>query len=211
MTIYEPIPNRCVPEELPALRVILPKIDILSPNAVEALTILSMPVDNVTRVMIEDACSQFLAMGVGKEGKGAVIIRSGELGAYVKQVGKEGLWVDAYWSGDRPEKVVDVTGKGDYRIIWSLKHFQGAGNAFLGGLAGGLALGRNLYQGKYNLPRYTTMLNSSIAVLYATVSASFTIEQYGLPPIGPGGLWNGDSPERRVEELQNRYRDTISE
>ena len=111
-TIYEPIPDRCVPEELPALRVILPKVDILSPNAAEALTILSMPVDNVTRVMVEDACSQFLGMGVGKEGKGAVIIRSGELGAYVKQVGKEGLWVDAYWGGDRPEKVVDVTGKG---------------------------------------------------------------------------------------------------
>ena len=112
MTIYEPIPDRCVPEELPALRVILSKVDILSPNAVEALMILSMPVENVTKVMIEDACSQFLAMGVGKEGKGAVIIRSGELGAYVKQAGKEGLWVDAYWGGDHPEKVVDVTGKG---------------------------------------------------------------------------------------------------
>jgi sugar/nucleoside kinase (ribokinase family) len=114
MTIYEPIPDRCVPEELPALRVILPEIDILSPNAAEALMILSMPVENVTRVMIEDACLRFLAMGVGKEGKGAVIIRSGELGAYVKQVGKEGLWVDAYWGADRPEKVVDVTGKGGF-------------------------------------------------------------------------------------------------
>ena len=162
MTIYEPIPARCVPEELPALRAILPKIDILSPNAVEALTILSMPVENVTRIVIEDACSQFLAMGVGKEGKGAVIIRSGELGAYVKQIGREGLWVDAYWGGDRPEKVVDVTGKGEYRIIRLLKHFQGAGNAFLGGLAGGLALGKNLYQGKYNLPRYTTIYPKSL-------------------------------------------------
>ena len=112
MTIYEPIPDRCVPEELPALRAILSAIDILSPNAAEALMILSMPVENITKVMIEDACSQFLAMGVGKEGKGAVIIRSGELGAYVKRVGKEGVWVDAYWGGDRPEKVVDVTGKG---------------------------------------------------------------------------------------------------
>jgi sugar/nucleoside kinase (ribokinase family) len=110
-TIYEPIPDRCVPEERPALRVILPKIDILSPNAVEALTILSMPAEKVTRAAIEDACSRFLAMGVGREGKGAVVIRSGELGAYVKQAGKEGLWVDAYWSDDRPEKVVDVTGK----------------------------------------------------------------------------------------------------
>jgi len=179
-TIYEPIPDRCVPEELPALRVILPKIDILSPNAMEALTILSMSVENVTREMVEDACLQLLAMDVGKEGKGAVIIRSGELGAYVKQGRKKGLWIDAYWGENRLEKVVDVTG---------------AGNAFLGGLAAGLALGKNLYE----------------AVLYATVSASFTIEQYGLPPIGPDTLWNGDSPQRRVEELQNRYRNIITE
>lgn len=110
-TIYEPIPDRCVPEELPALRVILPKIDILSPNAIEALTILSMPVESVTREMVEVACSRLLAMDVGKEGKGAVIIRSGELGAYVNQVEKKGLWVDAYWCEGRSGKVVDVTGQ----------------------------------------------------------------------------------------------------
>lgn len=100
-----------MPEELPALRVILPKIDILSPNAIEALTILSMPVESVTRDMVEDACSRLLAMDVGKEGKGAVIIRSGELGAYVNQVGKKGLWVDAYWGESQSGKVVDVTGQ----------------------------------------------------------------------------------------------------
>ena len=211
MTIYEPIPDRCVPEELPALRVVLPKIDIFSPNAAEALAILSMPVENVTRVMIEGACSQFLAMSVGKEGMGTVIIRSGELGAYVRQLGKEGLWVDAYWGRDRPEKVVDVTGKGVAPNNTMAKTPQGAGNAFLGGLAGGLALGKNMYEGKYTVTRYPTVVNSSTAVLYATVSASFTIEQYGLPPIGLGTLWNGDSPERRVEELQNRYRDIMSE
>lgn len=147
-TIYEPIPDRCVPEELPALRIILSRIDILSPNAVEALTILSMPVENVTRARIEDACSQLLEMGVGKEGKGAVIIRSGELGAYVKQVERGGLWVDAYWGGDRAEKVVDVTGKRRVQNNKVTKSLQGAGNAFLGGLAGGLALGKNLYEGK---------------------------------------------------------------
>lgn len=62
--------------------------------------------------------------------------------------------------------------------------------------------------------RHGTLRNcakSSTAVLYATVSASFAIEQYGLPPIGPDALWNGDSPERRVNELQNRYRDIITE
>ena len=140
-----------MPDELPALRVVLPKIDILSPNAMEALNILSMSVENVTREMVEDACSQLLAMDVGKEGKGAVIIRSGELGAYVKQLGKKGLWVDAYWGENQSEKVVDVTGQRtvEHRTIRQLKLSKGAGNAFLGGLAAGLALGKNLYEGKH--------------------------------------------------------------
>jgi len=112
MTVYEPALDWCVPEELPTLRVTFSKIDILSPNAAVALAILSIPVEDVTWVMIESAYSQFLAMGVGKEGMGPIIIQSGELGAYMRQLGKEGLWVDAYWGRYHPERVVDVTGRG---------------------------------------------------------------------------------------------------
>jgi len=117
-------------------------------------------------------------MGVGPEGKGAVIIRSGALGAYMKKRdGSAGCWVDAYWSDNKAHRVVDVTG---------------AGNAFLGGLAAGLALtNENLYE----------------AMLYATVSASFVIEQQGLPSFSEDSLWNNDTPQRRLANLrttQNR-------
>jgi len=118
--IFEPIPDRCVPEELPALQEIIHRIYILSPNAEEALSLLSMRVPP-TKVEIERAADVLLSFGAR-----TIIIRSGALGAYVKVSGKEtGTWIPAFFSGADSARVVDVTG---------------AGNAFLGGLVAGLSL-----------------------------------------------------------------------
>ncbi|KAL7282156.1 hypothetical protein ACG7TL_003625 [Trametes sanguinea] len=185
-TVYEPIPDRCIPEELPALKEVLPDLNVLSPNADEALSLLSMPLPP-TRELVEEACRRFLDMGVGPNGTGAVVIRSGAMGACIAQREQPFSWVDAYWSGPgSSSKVVDVTG---------------AGNSFLGGLGAGLAL-----------------TNGDIweATLYASVSASFIIEQEGLPRLTHAvdetgrqvELWNGDSPQRRLKELQDRLATT---
>ncbi|KAI0637860.1 Ribokinase-like protein [Trametes polyzona] len=179
ITVYEPIPDRCVPEELPALQAVLPDISVLSPNAEEALSLLSMPTPP-TKELVEQACRRFLDMGVGPDGTGSVIIRSGAMGACVARRDQPISWVDAYWSGPGgAARVVDVTG---------------AGNSFLGGLAAGLVLTNgDVYE----------------ATLYASVSASFTIEQEGIPRLthedgGQVERWNGDAPERRLKELQER-------
>ena len=50
------------------------------------------------------------------------------------------------------------------------------------------------------------------AALYAAVSASFIVEQPGLPVLAQTAdetgtvreQWNGDLPQRRLEELQKR-------
>lgn len=48
-------------------------------------------------------------------------------------------------------------------------------------------------------------LTRSIAVLYASVSASFIIEQEGLPSMeSDGRSWNGNSPQRRLSDLRKR-------
>jgi len=177
ISVYEPIPDRCVPEELAALRKVLPLISVLSPNAEEALSLLadSSP---VSKSSIERACESFLDFGVGPGGTGTVIIRSGRLGAYVASRSQPGTWIEAYWRTE--ERVVDVTG---------------AGNSFLGGLAAGVIL-----------------TNGDVfeAVLYATISASYTIEQLGLPKITRASSdvrteeWNGDSPWGRLQELKAR-------
>lgn len=177
--IFEPIPYRCVPEELPSLVKVLPFISVLSPNAEEALSLLSMPTP-VTKESVETAAVRFLNMGMGSAGKGCVIIRSGALGAYLATKASGGQWVDAFWTPNDNGKVIDVTG---------------AGNSFLGGLAAGLLL---------------TGGDFCEATLYAAVSASFVIEQSGLPVLSvhsETGLeeWNNDIPQRRVDALRQRH------
>lgn len=121
--------DRCVPEELPALIEVLPSIYVLrcetlcgphlhasaflfwtlygSPNAEEALSLLSIPLP-ATKPSIEEACARFLDLGVGPDGSGWVIIRSGSMGAYVASRGHQGQWIEAYWTD--ATQVVDVTG-----------------------------------------------------------------------------------------------------
>ncbi|TFK43159.1 Ribokinase-like protein [Crucibulum laeve] len=180
ITIYEPIPYRCVPDELPALKQVLSSISILSPNAEEALSLLSLPLPP-TKESVEKSARMFLEFGVGVAGTGSVVIRSGDMGAYVKSRSRDGVWIDAFWADKDAEKVVDVTG---------------AGNSFLGGLGAGLALTHgDVYE----------------AVFYASVSASFIIEQEGLPRFsqstddGDTSTWNGDSPQRRLDELRKQH------
>ncbi|KAH9007091.1 Ribokinase-like protein [Lactarius hatsudake] len=96
ISVYEPIPDRCIPEELPALRDVLPLISVLSPNAEEALSLLADP-------------SPISA--VGPSGTGSVVIRSGSLGVYIASRSQSGTWIDAYWRTE--ERVVDVTGAGN--------------------------------------------------------------------------------------------------
>ncbi|KAH9077447.1 hypothetical protein EDB83DRAFT_1710581 [Lactarius deliciosus] len=194
ISVYEPIPDRCIPEELPALRDVLPLISVLRPFA-------------GLQVLHRASLQSFLDFGVGPSGTGSVVIRSGSLGVYVASRSQPGTWIDAYWRTE--ERVVDVTGDSlhpkmgwrpaldprAYHISLRLSRDQGAGNSFLGGLAAGLVL-----------------TNGDVfeAALYGTVSASYTVEQLGLPKItwASGDVrneeWNGDSPWVRLHELKAR-------
>ena len=80
-----------------------------SPNAEEALGLLSISLP-VTQAKIEEAASRFLDYGVGDDGKGSVVIRSGALGAYVVSRTTKGRWVEAFWGPNDLHRVVDVTG-----------------------------------------------------------------------------------------------------
>ena len=90
---------------------------------------------------------------------------------------------------------------------------QGAGNSFLGGLAAGLVLTNgDVFEGKRRgyTKRTTSQHVSPSAALYGTVSASYTVEQLGLPKITRASSevrseeWNGDSPWGRLQELKAR-------
>jgi hydroxymethylpyrimidine/phosphomethylpyrimidine kinase len=85
---------------------------LISPNCEEAFSFLGVTESHPTRGTIEKACAQFLEFGVGKNGQGWIIIRSGHLGACVAKRGETLLWIDAFFQ-DKDEKegrIVDVTG-----------------------------------------------------------------------------------------------------
>ncbi|GAA5959282.1 hypothetical protein JCM21900_003914 [Sporobolomyces salmonicolor] len=179
--IYEPIPDRCTPDELPSLRNMLPHVAVFSPNHEEAWAFYGVGVGEVARrgkAGIEEVAQRFFEEGA----KDMVVVRSGALGAYAIRRGEEkGVWVPAYHSyadEEAQKKVVDVTG---------------AGNSFLGGLMAGLVL-------------YPDDLVT--AVQCASISASYTIEQFGLPSmqVDEQGVerWNGSSPADRLAEVRTR-------
>jgi hypothetical protein len=41
------------------------------------------------------------------------------------------------------------------------------------------------------------------AMAYASVAASFTIEQWGLPNLADKSLWNGSQPQERLKSYQS--------
>lgn len=61
-----------------------------------------------TKDSVEEAASRFLDLGISEGGH--VIIRSGAMGAYVVARSRPGKWIDAFWTPESKQKVVDVTG-----------------------------------------------------------------------------------------------------
>lgn len=119
--VYEPIPDRCIPEELDALRAILPRIDVFSPNHEEAAAFFGLATAEVEargKGGVEQVAKRFLDEGA----RDIVVIRAGAWGAYTIQRGKEGqaFWTSAYYPYDDEEaqkKVKDVTGAGNSFLV----------------------------------------------------------------------------------------------
>ncbi|ORX40076.1 Ribokinase-like protein [Kockovaella imperatae] len=223
---WEPEPTTCHPQYLDLILTIGSQVDILSPNHAEAFNLLSMeePEDVTTetvRHLVEKATLQLSRC----RPKIATVVRAGSLGCcYVETVANweqsEIAWIPAYWQTQNPDdgclspssdtpvhtitsvlhKSTDDKGKGREQDTLSLgrdvRHPRvvdptGAGNAFMGGLAAAFSLGCDIEE----------------ACIWASVAASFTIEQHGLPHIknvGGKELWNGDAPMDRVEKLSKR-------
>lgn len=108
-----------------------------------------------SKTSIEEACRKFLDLGIGENGKGHAVIRSGHLGACVASREEQPRWVDAFWTEKEPDKIVDVTGASYSSALLEIYYPQrtdyvlGAGNSFLGGLAAGLSFTRSVYEGMH--------------------------------------------------------------
>ncbi len=108
----------------------------------------------------------------------------------------------AHWSDDDSEEEQDAHDEPDWGIwSWIPAYYldsskvvdpTGGGNAFLGGLAIALARGKGLEE----------------AARWGSVSASFAIEQVGMPVLGQDEqgreVWNGARVDERLEEFERR-------
>lgn len=119
--IWEPVPDLCTPDELARTYAALKYVDVVSPNHDELAAMVGFQHgDHVNRQAVEDHAQRFLDQGIGRERKGAVIVRCGAVGCFVlSRTARK--WLPAYHT--ESSKVVDPTG---------------GGNAFLGGLTVGL-------------------------------------------------------------------------
>ncbi|OCK81377.1 Ribokinase-like protein [Lepidopterella palustris CBS 459.81] len=180
--IWEPVPDLCTPQELENCYKALRYVDVVSPNHSELGAFFGEVVDRDGRVdfrAVEDLAGRWVRSGIGFDGEGAVVVRAGKHGCYVRDL-HTSIWIPAYHQS--AEKVVDPTG---------------GGNGFLGGLAVGLIRGGPT-AGLGNLKE---------AAIWASIAASFAIEQFGMPILAQGidgETWNDVKVEERLVEFRKR-------
>ncbi|KAH7371435.1 Ribokinase-like protein [Pyrenochaeta sp. MPI-SDFR-AT-0127] len=180
--IWEPVPDLCTPEEYANCLKALKYVDVVSPNHGELGGFFGKNTngkDHVDFRLIEQLCGQWLESGIGANGKGGVVVRCGKDGCLITRNELQ-KWLPAFHQS--AEKVVDPTG---------------GGNGFLGGLAIGLVRS-GAKPGIDNLEE---------AAIWGSISASFAIEQVGMPVHShtpDGETWNGVCVEDRVVEFKQR-------
>jgi len=185
--IWEPVPDRCTEVEKNNMYQALKFIDVLSPNYVELSGFYGGgpgPRGEINREFLMLICTDLLLNGFGTSREGAVVVRAGREGCYVATHSLT-EWFPAY---HKPSK--DAQAGSNMRVVDP----TGGGNAFLGGLAVGLVRTRS-GEGPESV---------SAAAAFASVAASFAIEQVGMPTLTRASdgseLWNGVSVAERLHE-----------
>ena len=182
--VWEPVPDRCVPDQLPALLSACTYVDVVSPNHHELSSLLSSSAPSLAS--IESQALHLVSHSLGPRNsshhdKGpTVVVRAGELGCLIASPHvPSSIWLPSFHVDQA--RVTDPTG---------------AGNAFLGGLAVGLARGVDVIE----------------AARWGTISASLCIEQVGVPMLScyndsddkRAESWNGQSVQARLDEFRAR-------
>lgn len=113
-TCFEPVPNLCRADEMPALEHVLPHCDIFSPNHTEAQAFFGgSQLVHPQKEAVEKLCGAFFERGA----KDIIVIRCGSMGAcgVRRSAPTDFLWVPAYHQDQT--KVVDPTGGGNSFLV----------------------------------------------------------------------------------------------
>ncbi|CEP11857.1 hypothetical protein [Parasitella parasitica] len=182
--LWEPLPWACLPKNLDLIYKAVERVDIITPNHEELADMLGLKFDTITsrhnnkmKDVIEFCAKQFMRKIEGNHV--LLVVRCSKFGAMTMTNNKADVpihWTPAFWNWKTDgNHVVDVTG---------------AGNSFCGGYCYGYI---------------HTDGNIKESALYGAVSASYTVEQVGVPIYNGNESWNsGSSPEVRLDHLRNR-------
>ncbi|KAI9890749.1 MAG: hypothetical protein M1814_003679 [Vezdaea aestivalis] len=182
LMVWEPIPDLCNAEELESIQDAMIGVDVISPNHLELGNLLGrddmVENGNVNERAVQEGAKDLLGRLRSRDECPTVIVRAGARGCFAFVPGREGgqMWIPAYHHDS--SRVIDPTG---------------GGNCFLGALV--VAMVRS---------ESTGMSRIISASVQASVAASFAIEQIGLPKLGTGELWNGESVAQRWREVEDR-------
>ncbi|CAM0141549.1 unnamed protein product [Umbelopsis sp. WA50703] len=181
MFMWEPLPWDCLPEKWEEFTRVMKSIDIVSPNHEEAAAVLGTTmVDLIDTLGSEHKALDHLADRFLQAGIG-----ESNQGCIVIRAGKRGALV-----GRRDTSRWLVPAYWQSQLHSRVRDVTGAGNAFCGGFCVGYLLNKDIID----------------AALYGSVSASFTVEQVGVPKLHTTEeRWNDDpSPEDRLADLRRR-------
>ncbi|GAB7356785.1 hypothetical protein MBLNU459_g7677t2 [Dothideomycetes sp. NU459] len=175
--IWEPVPDLCVPAELDNTVEALNHVDVISPNHAELADLCGVTADTEAGHVdhaVVETCARRLLDSVASAADAA-------LAAVVVRSGKDGCLVA---TASRFTWLPAFHASSPQKVIDP----TGGGNGFLGGFAVGLVRTGDAVE----------------AARWANVSASFCIEQVGVPvlKIRPDGkeTWNGVVVEERLRE-----------
>jgi sugar/nucleoside kinase (ribokinase family) len=194
--VWEPVPDLCTPEHIDSFRQAIRQVDVVSPNSEELAGFFAGQCKS-----LEDMASDVIEWGIGPSIRGSLVVRQGKDGCSAFSKG-HCIHLPAYYTQDAESqsKVVDPTG---------------GGNAFLGALAMALSgavcpqIGEvNWLLGLDNDPTSESLPRLTLSLVYATVAASFVIEQPGMPVCHVRGdakeTWNRECFGSRLEAYLTR-------
>lgn len=200
--IWEPIPDLCTPENIDTFRKAIQQIDILSPNSEELAGFFAGQCKS-----LDHMAARLLEWGIGPSNNGSLVVREGKDGCSVFSKGPS-IHLAAYHTPavESQSKVVDPTG---------------GGNAFLGALAMALSGVACPHMAEANRllaldknPTLEPFSDLTISLVYATVAASFVIEQPGMPTYrvqGDGNeTWNGECFGSRLKAYLSREKANLN-
>ncbi|EEB08714.1 carbohydrate kinase [Schizosaccharomyces japonicus yFS275] len=196
LIVWEPTPESCLPEHWDECQEAMKLCDIFSPNEVDSAGFFGVAPEHSLSKATEFA-QAFSELQIGPNGRGWVVLRCGHMGSFIAPCVQQTPTVSS--SSPRTLTHLPCFPMDPHTVVDT----TGAGNTFCGTL----------------IVEYHRTSNIIEAALKATVSASFAIQQYGLPRLtcmtsddddssfgrgrdfGSRELWNGESASDRLQRF----------